>query len=170
MACRRRNFPFKKQGPNWPVPGHSQITKLEETKSDTHQSRFKVCQCQWRLIQPGQGHPSHHPRQCASAHLLNQSVRPMCCGGCEQEKGHKALGQEAALSHVAQMAAFMGLGVWWLLEPSHYGPAQVWPESFPRQQQCSMLHQAQWVLLHKADETCMHTYTHSLLYHIVSVF
>ncbi|KAK9831091.1 hypothetical protein WJX74_003232 [Apatococcus lobatus] len=41
-----------------------------------------------------------------------------------QEKGHKALGQEAAVSHAAQMAAFMGLGVWWLLEPMHHGPAQ----------------------------------------------
>ena len=44
-----------------------------------------------------------------------------------QEKGHKALGQEAAVSHLAQMAAFMGLGIWWLLEPMHYGPAQVCP-------------------------------------------
>ena len=41
-----------------------------------------------------------------------------------QERGHKALGQSAALSHLAQMAAFMAVGVWWLLEPSHYGPAQ----------------------------------------------
>ena len=45
-----------------------------------------------------------------------------------QEKGHKALGQEAAVSHLAQMAAFMGLGIWWLLEPMHHGPAQVCPQ------------------------------------------
>ncbi len=60
--------------------------------------------------------PCRH--QCQRHERLTQSC-------WQQEKGHKALGQQAAVSHLAQLAAIMGLGVWWLLEPTHHGPAQV---------------------------------------------
>ena len=84
--------------------------------------------------------PVHIAIECREARVNRmQSVSEAHAGvGCEQEKGHKALGQQAAISHVAQMAAFMGLGVWWLLEPCHHGPAQVWTD---QEQQCPILQQ-----------------------------